>query len=527
VAGRVGVVRYTGGLGPFVSVERLWDQAMAALRRGFEVVAHHTDELDLSGSREVARMLECVDLLVVLLPYHRLPRNRKVPLLLFALGSLQKGAAWLARHRSDLRTSDTLVVNSTTCRDIFLDLADGPSLAARLLPLGIDLTTFRPERVRLRMIRRELRIREDVKVLTYSGRLSLQKNVHVLVTVLDEVRRRGVDAHLLVVGAFDGFVIPEFAPGPPPDVARALRFLIASRGLDRHVTIVEHVEPEALADVLTAGDVGVTLTTFGNENFGLAPVEQQACGLPVVGSDWGGLRDTIRHAETGARVPTLLSRFGARVDYEAAVGHLVDLLSDDDRRARLGAEAAEHAGRFSLPAFERELAAIVEDAMTRPRLVDGVVPCFDEGWQRAVEQATPTHADLRWARLDPSKDFGLYRRVLGRCATATAEDVDWCRVPSVAKAFDWGFDEAGNWSSADPRWHPGYELAGLAPDLLGRDDLSLLRAVDRGCRRVERLCARLPTVDVRSRMATLTERGFVLPRWSLPQALAATSARRR
>jgi len=512
-----------------VSVERVWDQSLAALRARFDVVTHFTDELDLSQSREVARMLETVELLVLLLPYHRLPRQRAVPVLLFALGSLQKGAAWLARHRRDLRTTDTLVVNSTSCRGIFLDLARGPTLAVPLLPLGVDLRTFRPMRTAyggraVEVARHAMGVPLHAKVLVYAGRLSMQKNLQLLATVVGEVRRRGVDAHLLVAGAFDDFVIPEFVTLPSPDIAKAFAKLLSDRGLARHVTLVGHVGPQSLVEVMAAGDVGVNLTTFGNENFGLGPVEQQACGLPVVCSDWGGLRDTIRHGETGMRVPTLVSHLGPRVHFEGAIDDIVGLLRNDGHRARLGAAAADHASLFSLEAYEGALAAIIREAIARPGRVDASVPEFDEGWLRAVDRTTSADAELRWAHLHPIEEPAIYRRLLAHCSTMTASDVDWSDARFVARAFDWWFDDHGEMCSADLRWDTSFEQAGIA---LGDPELATLRAVDGGCRSVDRLCALLPRADVRDCLATLTRNGLVLPWWSLPRALAAKGARHR
>ncbi|MGF1596217.1 MAG: glycosyltransferase [Acidimicrobiales bacterium] len=57
------------------------------------------------------------------------------------------------------------------------------------------------------------------------------------------------------------------------------------------------------------------LVFTGVEDFGLVPVEAQACGAPVIGLDEGGLRDTVWPGQTGVLVPssqndaTLVDRF--------------------------------------------------------------------------------------------------------------------------------------------------------------------------------------------------------------------------
>jgi hypothetical protein len=45
-------------------------------------------------------------------------------------------------------------------------------------------------------------------------------------------------------------------------------------------------------------------TKFFREPFGLAPVEAQACGCPVLSFDFGAMRETILHGETGFLVKT-------------------------------------------------------------------------------------------------------------------------------------------------------------------------------------------------------------------------------
>lgn len=57
------------------------------------------------------------------------------------------------------------------------------------------------------------------------------------------------------------------------------------------------------------------LVFTGVEDFGLVPVEAQACGAPVIGLDRGGLRDTVLPGRTGVLVPssnhdaTMVERF--------------------------------------------------------------------------------------------------------------------------------------------------------------------------------------------------------------------------
>jgi D-inositol-3-phosphate glycosyltransferase len=73
------------------------------------------------------------------------------------------------------------------------------------------------------------------------------------------------------------------------------------------------------------------------EMFGMAAVEAQACGKPVVASDHGGLRETVPES-AGARFRT--------GDYADLAAHLEQFLDNPDSLAALGTGALENAARY-------------------------------------------------------------------------------------------------------------------------------------------------------------------------------------
>ena len=68
-------------------------------------------------------------------------------------------------------------------------------------------------------------------------------------------------------------------------------------------------------------------------------IEAAACGLPCVAADSPGLRDSVRHGETGLLVP-----YG---DVPAMAEAALSLLRDEDRRSGMGRRAALRAREFS------------------------------------------------------------------------------------------------------------------------------------------------------------------------------------
>jgi len=81
------------------------------------------------------------------------------------------------------------------------------------------------------------------------------------------------------------------------------------------------------------------------EPFGMAVVEAMALGKPVLVTSVGGVPEYVRHGENG-----LLVRWG---DVEGLRDSMLELLSDEDLRERLGREAQRTAARFSWTAAAR------------------------------------------------------------------------------------------------------------------------------------------------------------------------------
>lgn len=79
---------------------------------------------------------------------------------------------------------------------------------------------------------------------------------------------------------------------------------------DIDVRFEETTNPTRSQSLYAAADIFALPVDNIQESFGLAPVESMAAGLPVVCSDWDGLRDTIEQDVTGLRVTTRLSRTG-------------------------------------------------------------------------------------------------------------------------------------------------------------------------------------------------------------------------
>jgi glycosyltransferase involved in cell wall biosynthesis len=87
----------------------------------------------------------------------------------------------------------------------------------------------------------------------------------------------------------------------------------------------------------------------GEEDFGIVPLEAQACGRPVVALGRGGALETVKAGETGALVSDQ-----APEAFADAIAGVIDRRFDS-------AAIRSHAERFSRARFGDEMAALIAE----------------------------------------------------------------------------------------------------------------------------------------------------------------------
>jgi N-acetyl-alpha-D-glucosaminyl L-malate synthase BshA len=150
------------------------------------------------------------------------------------------------------------------------------------------------------------------KILLHMSNFRPVKRVLDIVRVLERVNRE-IPTVLLMVG--DG---PERASAQA--LARRLGISQSVRFLGRQDRIEQFT-----------GVAHVYLLLSELESFGLSALEAMACGVPVIGTDVGGLPEVVRSGETGYLLPV--------GDVEGMAARTLDLLRDEERRRTMGRAA--------------------------------------------------------------------------------------------------------------------------------------------------------------------------------------------
>lgn len=134
---------------------------------------------------------------------------------------------------------------------------------------------------------------------------------------------------------------------------RALNQVKALAGPE--TTFVGRVDDEGLRDLFRRCRA---LLMPGVEDFGIVPVEAQACGAPVIGIGAGGTLDTVHPGLTGELVP--VTSPAEEVEAWAAALAAFDAAAYDSRRIRT------HAESFSRASFSENMDAVVQRVLTGP-----------------------------------------------------------------------------------------------------------------------------------------------------------------
>ncbi len=355
---------------------------------------------------------------------------------------------FLSERVPQYENTDLFLVNCRSDEAILHSFVKDEAVRTARVPLPVDTALFHPQdKYEARAL---LPFTTDY-LLGFVARLIPQKNLHGFLRILAGVkaRLRPYVIHGLVIGDYwmDYPVLPYCTARYPAIVEQSLIEL----GLQDSVTFLPaSLTDEHLALCYSAMDVLVHPTNAIDENFGYVPVEAMACGTPVVGAAYGGLKDTILHGQTGYLIPTWITATGIRMDMPAAVDAVAELIEDNQLREEMSLAAVTHgASKFSEEACGLLLRNAVRDAI-QTRQARAPVPLWPhKSVPFSFEEGVSTLPDT-------SPPWKYYAMPVSEYVSSFPP-----RVQSGSSFWLAGRtrDDAGGWTVLeDPAWPARYQL---------------------------------------------------------------------
>ena len=223
--------------------------------------------------------------------------------------------AFLLLRNHVLRRADGFVAISSDIRAEMTSQGVDPCLV-RDIPNSVDTRRFTPAGVQRKAdLRQKLDLPPNVPIVIYTGRLVTYKGLPLLLQVWEELHRQHDQAVLVLVG------------GGSLDMHNCeddLRHFVRSKAMTRCIRFTGNVDN--VNEFLQASDIFVLPTE--NDAFPLSLIEAMACGLAVVSTRVGAVKEIISHMSNG-----ILLRPGDGRQLREA---LENLLGDSRLSARLG-----------------------------------------------------------------------------------------------------------------------------------------------------------------------------------------------
>jgi glycosyltransferase involved in cell wall biosynthesis len=223
---------------------------------------------------------------------------------------------WL--QRKILKQADAFVA---ICSDIFNELTVCGVNSKYVIPIpnSVDIKKFSPANQEEKyLLRQRLEISQNERVVIFTGRLVTYKGLPLLLRVWKKIQQEHSNVRLLLLGSggLDIHSCEEY-----------LKKFVRLNKLSNSVQFMGTVEN--VHDYLRASDIFVFPSE--NEAFPLSLIEAMACGLPVISTSAGGIKDVLVDGINGRVVKS--------DDYQQLYDAIVDIITDINLSDNLGQAA--------------------------------------------------------------------------------------------------------------------------------------------------------------------------------------------
>jgi glycosyltransferase involved in cell wall biosynthesis len=214
-----------------------------------------------------------------------------------------------------------------------------------LIPNGISIDAFSPDREVRQRVRRELEVEPQTLVFVHVGRFAAVKNHEMLVAAFAQlVGQQPLPTELWLVGA--------------GELRETIQHQVRALGIESRVRFLG-VRSD-IPDLLRAADVFVFPSRW--EGNPLSVMEAMAAGLPVIATAVGGVPELVEDGASGILVPN--------EDLHGLVAAMQRMAQNPDLREQMGRAARCRAvERFDIRQTVRAYEALYEEILQRKRRI--------------------------------------------------------------------------------------------------------------------------------------------------------------
>lgn len=204
------------------------------------------------------------------------------------------GKMYLLIEKYCLKNADALIAVSEETKFRYMQEYPWIQRKVNTISIGFDEKKFRL--MDKNEMRKKYKFNLDDKIVLYAGRFEKEKNLDFLLKSFSLVAKKNLGSKLILVGS-----------GREKE-----KLQILSKELKIDTNFLNPVEQDILAELINCADVFALTSTY--ESGPLAVLESLACGVPVVTTDVGRVREFIVTEKCGRIVKRDERKFANAID---------------------------------------------------------------------------------------------------------------------------------------------------------------------------------------------------------------------
>ncbi len=221
---------------------------------------------------------------------------------------------------------------------------------------AVDQKAYQHEEQELHQFYKTHELNPQSMNFIYAGRITKQKNVTKLATLFkQEILPKNPMANLIIAGDIDD----QGSPFHGEYLAAGTTQLQLESSLGPNIKWIGSLSSQELATAYNACDCFISLSTFHDEDFGMAPLEAAATGLPLILTGWGGYHDFIKEAANSKKIEVIYEngfyRYNEKQVIHSILEHSKPTKEDKKYQSKVILE------KFSLEKIASEFEEILKD----------------------------------------------------------------------------------------------------------------------------------------------------------------------